>query len=57
MTFRGYSILAVLAGLSLLGALGQSISGLFLQNWWLMADAGVMAVAGVGLAVLSVLDD
>lgn len=56
MTYRGYSVLALLSIALLVLALGQSIAGLVLENWWLMGDAGVMALCGLALAQLSVLD-
>lgn len=56
MTVRGYSVLALASALLLLLALGQSVAGVALENWYLMADALVMAVASLTLAVLSAMD-
>lgn len=57
MTWRGLNLLAVFSGILLLSALIQSIAAILTESWWLMADAGVCGVVGLGFGVLAVLED
>ncbi len=57
MTWRGINVFALLAVTLLVAALGQSVTGVLLESWWLVADAGVCGLAGLGFAVLAVLED
>lgn len=57
MTFRGYSVLAVLALAAILAAVALAVRGAVASQWAPLATGGVLALAGIGLAVLSVLDE
>ena len=56
MTIRGYSPLALLAALLVLAALGLAGFGAGLENWHLLAAAGVSALCSLTCAALSAFD-
>lgn len=57
MTWRGINLLALAAIALLVAAVGQAIAALLLESWWLMADACVCGLAGIGISILAVLED
>lgn len=56
MIWRGYSVLALLSLVMLVGALILGVTAGFTHDWFWAAEGGILALVGLGLAQLSVLD-